>query len=166
MKKLFFFLLNLISITIYSQQSANPVSVQTVKQCIDEYSLNDFKGVKGDSLYGSERNNDSDNYWSRYKCQFLLGSDSSFVLYLSVYDRHNLEFFYGFDSDAEEKIFMVINEVVEYYVKKDKWKKSDELEDPFNGLQLRDTKGRIRLKFRRDNKLGISMLEIFSVKDQ
>jgi len=165
MKKLFFILLNLISLASFSQQVANPVSVQTVKRCIDDYSLNDFKEVKGDSLYGSEHNNASDYYWSRYKCPLQLGSDSSFVLYLSVYDRHNLEFFYGFDSDAEKRNFIMVNEVVEYYIKNDKWKKSDELEDAFNGLQLRDTKGRIRLKFRRDNKLGVSMLEIFSVKD-
>ena len=157
--------MSLVALTSFAQQSANPVSVNTVKHCIDEYALKDFKDLKKDSLYGSDRNNGHQFYWCRYKLSYELGSDSSFVLYTSFLGQHSLEFFYGFDSEAEGRILKVVNEVIAYYIKKNKWKKDDEVDNPDNELVLLDKKDRVRMQFTRNSTTSVSVLEIFPVRD-
>lgn len=157
--------MSLFALVSFSQQDANPVSVNTVKRCIDEYALRDFKDLKGDSLYGSGRNNGHQFYWCRYKLLYQLGSDSSFVLYKSAFNQYNLEFYYGFDSDAEEKILKVVNEVIAYYIKKNKWTIDEEVDNPDDELVLLDKEGRVRLQFTRNSKRSTSVLEIFTVQN-
>lgn len=165
MKKIFSILFCLTALFSIAQQGANPVSVNTVKHCIDESALKNFKDLKRDYLYGSDRNNGHQFYWCRYKLLYELGSDSSFVLYKSAFDQCSLEFFYGFDSDAEGRILKVVNEVMAYYIKKYKWTKDDEVDNPDNEMVLLDKKERIRLQFTRNSSTNISLLEIFPVRD-
>ena len=158
MKKTFLLAAFSVMMLISFSQGSNPVSVHTIKNCIDKYSLDGFKTLKGDSLYGNP------GYWCRYKCSFQLGSDSSFVFYQKAYSTFNLEFYYSIDSKAENSNKDVINEVVKYYVKNEKWKSEEDEEDEYNGLTLKDDKGRLRLKFHRNSKNHFSVLEIFSIQ--
>ncbi len=164
MKKIFSALLCLMTIGSFAQTGANPVSVKTVKHCIDEYALNNFKDLKKDSLYGSDRNNGHQNYWCRYKLLFQLGSDSSFVLYRSAFREYSLEFFYGYDTEAEGRILKVVDEVVDYYIKKYKWTIDEDVDNPDNEIILLDKDEIRRMQFKRNSATSTSVLEIFGLR--